>query len=329
MMKQLMAIIMGGCLWLTAAQSVAAGPAMGVGLLDPSEIDRAVVLVQGTEAEPGAVTVVLQSNDKDKNKWQAFLDKAAEYHTVPLIRLATGADDKGGWRRPTKKEIVEQAQFLTSLNWHSDSLGVIGFNEPNQAAEWGGKVDPENYAQVLAFTASWFHTEAKKYMVLPAGLDAAAPNGTATMDNLIFLGRMFKSRPELIDKLDGWTAHAYPNPGFTASAYDSGKQGIKSWEYELNLINKFNSGEITDFSQKRWGVYITETGWRVTPATAKRLGQYYDYAMKQVWDDERIRAVTPFIWSAQAGPFKDFSFINSDGSPTPSFEAFKKVKSET
>lgn len=53
----------------------------------------------------------------------------------------------------------------------------------------------------LAFAADWFHTETKRYIVLPAGLDAAAPNGKTTMDNLAFIKQMLAEKPTLINQI--------------------------------------------------------------------------------------------------------------------------------
>ena len=163
--------------WPTAA---AAAPKLGIHVLDPKELTEAMEL-----ARNGSVTVVLRSDDKNKQIWQEFLDKAAENNVMPIIRLATKVEG-AGWKRPTKKDIVEHARFLSGLDWKRDELTLVMFNEPNHAAEWGGRVSPEDYAQVLAFAADWFHTEKKSYSVLPAGLDAAAPDSQSTMGKFGF-----------------------------------------------------------------------------------------------------------------------------------------------
>jgi hypothetical protein len=287
-------------------KAVVAGPALGIHLLDPRELPAALELVRH-----GAVTVVLRSDDRDQRAWQQFLDQAAQAQIMPIIRLATNWQGDS-WRRPTRRDIVEHARFLSSLNWHTDQLRVVMFNEPNHAAEWGGKVDPEDYGRVLSFAAAWFHTEAKKYVVLPAGLDAAAPN-----DNLEFIRRMLANNPALINQIDGWTAHAYANPGFAGSPNDKGKMGIRGFEYELNLLKRY--------ANRDWPVYITEAGWKRTAKNSRLVADYYTQALKQAWSDANIQAVTPFVFAAGEGPFQAFAFVNPDGSPTPQYAAWKKL----
>jgi hypothetical protein len=300
-----------------AGQIQAVQPSLGIHLLDPNELSQALDLVAGNDQNPGAVTVVLRADDRNSQKWQTFFNLAQKNHVTPIIRLATEMT-ADGWRKPTKRDVVEHAEFLTSLDWHSQSLIVVAFNEPNHATEWGGNIDPEGYAQMLMFTLNWFHTEAKDYKVLPAGLDAAAPNGSKTLDSFAFIRRMFIENPELAETIDGWTAHAYPNPGFIASPYQTGKASIQGFKNELELLSQYTSRQLD--------VFITETGWKKTNKNANRLANYYSYAVNKVWNDERIKAVTPFVFAAYNGPFQDFSFTKEDGSPTPQYLAWKSLK---
>ncbi|MCH7951235.1 hypothetical protein IH980_00660 [Patescibacteria group bacterium] len=295
----------------------ASQPALGIHLLDPNELSLAIDLVEGDEEHPGSVTVVLRADDRDSEKWKTFFTIAQQNNVKPIIRLATEMT-KDGWRRPTKRDIVEHAAFLTNLNWHSQSLLIIAFNEPNHAAEWDGEVDPESYAQMLEFTLSWFHTEKKQYRVLPAGLDAAAPNGPETMDSFVFLRRVLAHSPELVEMIDGWVTHAYPNPGFVASPRETGKRSIQGFQNELQLLSQYTDREFS--------IYITETGWKKTAQNADKIADYYSYAVNKVWNDERIKAITPFVFAAHSGPFQDFSFTDKDGSPTPQYRAWKSLK---
>ena len=291
---------------------VAAAPALGIHLLDPRELPAAAEL-----ARNGAVTVVLRSDDRDQQVWQQFLDQAAENNVMPIIRLATDWQGES-WRRPTKRDIVEHARFLSNLDWHADQLRVVMFNEPNHAAEWGGRVDGADYARVLAFGADWFHTETKQYVVLPAGLDAAAPNGKKTMDNLAFIKQMLAEKPSLTAQIDGWTAHAYANPAFSGSPADTNEMSVRSFNHELKLLVRY--------SQRQWSVYITEAGWKRTSRNARMVANYYTQAVKGAWNDESIQAITPFVFAAKDSPFEAFAFVNPDGSATPQYEAWKQLK---
>lgn len=306
-------------MWLILASGVLFGSwqpvgaaALGIHLLDPRELLAALELITG-----GAVTVVLRSDDRNTQVWQEFLDRAAGNQVTPIIRLATRIEGSG-WKQPNKRDVVEHARFLSQLDWKTDKLTVIMFNEPNQAGEWGGKVDAADYARILAFAADWFHTETKRYIVLPAGLDAAAPNGKTTMDNLMFIKQMLAEKPTLINQIDGWTAHAYANPAFAGSPGDKGEMSIVSFKYELNLLARY--------SQRDWPVYITEAGWKRTAQNSRLVASYYTQAVKGVWADENIRVITPFVFAAKDGQFREFAFVNPDGSPTPHYEAWKKLR---
>lgn len=318
-MKKLSVFFFAAVVSLLLAPKIRAGePALGIHLLDPNELGQAMELAGGNTQHPGAVTVVLRSDDHDQGKWQAFLSLARANHVMPIIRLATEMTQKG-WRRPTKKDIVEHAAFLSNLDWNADPLTIIVFNEPNHGAEWGGSVDPQSYARMLHFTLNWFHTESKAYRVLPAGLDAALSDGPTSMDSFTFLGQVLSESPGLIDDIDGWASHAYPNPGFAASPRERGKRSISGYQDELSFL--------ASHTNRKFDVFITETGWKKTPHNAERIANNYAYAVDRVWNDERIKAITPFVFAALNGPFKQFSFINADGSPTPQYRAWKLLKS--
>lgn len=301
----------------TGAKVFAAYPSLGIHILDVDELQQALDLVEGSYSSPGAVTVVLRADDRDTDKWQRFFDLAQQNYVSPIIRLATEMTEDG-WRKPVKKDVVEHAVFLSGLDWHANNLTIVVFNEPNHAQEWGGVVDPEGYALMLEFAVSWFHTEPKTYTVLPAGLDAAAPSSTKSMESFIFLGRVISHSPDILAEIDGWTSHSYPNPGFVGSPYASGKMSIKGFEHELDFLSQFSSN--------KFDVYITETGWKRTKQNQGHLSEYLTYAAEEVWSGEQIKAITPFVFTAQSGPFQNFSFVDKDGYPTLQYKTWKEIK---
>ncbi|PJC47224.1 MAG: hypothetical protein CO035_06805, partial [Candidatus Omnitrophica bacterium CG_4_9_14_0_2_um_filter_42_8] len=108
-------------------------------------------------------------------------DKCKELRIIPLVRLTTEFDpDINAWKIPNKRDIYDQINFLSSLDWPTDKKHIIVFNEVNHAKEWGGTINPGEYTRLLKFTADWAHTENKNFVVLPAGMDLAAPNGSQT-----------------------------------------------------------------------------------------------------------------------------------------------------
>jgi hypothetical protein len=310
-------LVMG--LLLALPQTVLAGDVLGIHILHPYELEDALPLLR-TEQNKDKwqyVTIPYSLNDINKhNEWQAFFDKCRTYKIIPIVRLVTRADGDT-WQIPTTKDIVDLSRGLTALNWPTDERIVIVFNEPNHQKEWGGKIDPVGYADVLQFTADWFHTEKSNYKVLPAGLDLAAPNGSTTMEAFTFWRRALEYNPDLLTVLDDWNSHSYPNPAFSSSPTLRTQNSIRGFQHELTFLKKY--------SDREWGVYITETGWAENASTSRWLAQYYQYAIQHVWSDPHVKAVTPFLLRGAPGPFSTFSFLDQNGNQTRQFEAYRRV----
>ena len=113
---------------------------------------------------------------------------------------------------------------------------------------------------------------------------------------------MYRRQPDVFNKLDGWTSHAYANPDFSARPDLSGSNKIDSFKYDLQYLKRF--------TQKKLPVFITETGWSNKELSDHQIALYYQYAFSKVWSDHNIVAVTPFLFNAQDGVFKQFSFLD-------------------
>ena len=307
-----------------AAQLVFAAPVsavestpLGIHILNISELNDAKALISH-QSQPDSwqyVTIPFTLGDVEKRaEWQQFFDDARAQKVIPLVRLATKVDgDK--WLRPNRKEVVSQLEMLSALEWPTEERHIIIFNEVNHAKEWGGTIDPAEYARTLRFAADWAHTEQKNFVVLGAAMDLAAPNGHATKEAFDYLDQMLAEDPEIFTVIDAWNSHSYPNPGFAAAPTRTGKNSLRGFTYELAYA-KEKTG-------KEFDVYITETGWEDTPATRRLLAGYYQYALKNIWSDERIKAVTPFVLRGAPGPFAGFSFVQADGKPSNQYLAMK------
>lgn len=267
------------------------------------------------------VTVPMVLADlKQFDTWQKNFHLAKKYKIRPIIRLATEFKDNA-WQIPTKKDVVEQLEFLGKLDWPDSERTVIAYNEVNHAAEWGGRLDPAGYADILQFVLAWAHSEPKRITVLPAALDLDAPSSNNTRRALVFWQQVYDARPELFTELDGWNSHSYPNPGFIGSPRNSGLNSINGFVVELSWLDQLISQKLP--------VYITETGWRDTLSTGYRLSGNYEYALSNVWSNDRVKAVTPFVLKSQPGPFAEFSFLNELNLPTRQhtslFNALKRI----
>lgn len=319
-MKLIIALFTSLFLILGAAETAAAAEIskMGVHILNPTELDSAKELVGAENAEEWQyVTIPFTLEDiKKPNEWQEFFIAAREKKIIPLVRLATKVEGDS-WQVPERKQIVMMLAILGTLEWPTEDRHIIVFNEVNHAKEWGGSIDPEEYAAIFRFTSSWARSDNKNFIIMPAAMDLAAPNGPHTKEAFAYLDEMRTADPEIFSYVDVWNSHSYPNPAFSASPQKTGKNSLRGFEYELAYL-KEHTGR--DFD-----VYITETGWEDNAQTRRWLSSYYQYAMRNIWSDPRVKAVTPFVLKGAPGPFAGFSFLSGDDTPTRHYAAFQNA----
>lgn len=283
---------------------------VGISLLQPTTEDfiETTELINGQTGDWGYVTLVIQENDRDLRKWQDIFEHLREKHLIPIIRLATSPQGEV-WRRPEEKDAKDWADFLNKLNWVIKKRYVVLFNEPNHATEWGGEVDPENYAKVSIAFAKTLQESHADYVLMLAGLDAAAPSYPSQYeDSGIFIRKMFQVKDFNFEKyIEAWASHAYPNPGFSGSVWDSGKKSIRGYEYEIDLLKELGV-------KKDLPIFITETGWKEGRLSESDIAENYSIAFSQIWGpDKRIQAVTPFVFKYLSEPFIGFTWKKDGG----------------
>ncbi len=291
---------------------------VGVHILFPDEISQAKDLVDSTGGDWGYVTIPIQSYDKDLVKWQNFMDEAKKDHVIPILRLATNGDyfNTTVWEKPKYDNITDFANFLDSLSWPTKNRYVVIYNEVNRSDEWGGDLNPAEYAEILSFAADTFHAKNPDFFVLSAGLDNAAPNQTGQyMNEFNFMRQMDGEVPRIFEKIDGLASHSYPNPGFVQSP-----DSINMYSFrQERILAKILSG-------KDLPVFITETGWDKEKLSDFQVALYFTQALQDTWKDPSIVAVTPFILRANSQPFSKFNLLD-----TQSYSAifsFSKVEGE-
>ncbi len=294
----------------------------GIHILDPVEVEKAAKLVNSQGGDWGYVTVPIRGDDRDREKWENFFNQCRDLHLIPILRLATfGRGDS--WVLPTEDEMLDFANFLNQMPWPIKNRYILVLNEINHSKEWGGYVDPEAYARMLKFTIEIFKSRNGEFFVMPAAMDMAAPTNEESIDGITYWLKVFKTEPELVQMIDGWNAHAYPNPGFVGKPSDKHAKSIVSYRYELNLLKRLGREKIP--------VFITETGWDQEKIAPEILKQYWQYAYNYIWTDDEVVAVTPFILAGGDGPFEPFSFLSKDNQPSKAYEALEempKVKGE-
>lgn len=293
----------------------------GIHILNKEDLEKARELVNSSGGDWGWVTVVIRDDEQDKNYWQDFFDQCREKHLIPLVRIATHLEEDF-WVKPKLKDAEKWADFLGDLNWPTKDQYVIVFNEPNHAKEWGGEIDPEEYAKILQNFISKFKVQSSNFKILNAGLDLAAPNSGQTMDAFLFLEKMNQEISGIFENLDAWVSHSYPNHGFLGKPWGKGRISIRGYEWELNILkNQFGV-------KKDLAVFITETGWpkRGNFYNEKTVASYFKYAFENVWlPDKRIMAITPFLLNYPQDLFDEFSWLDNEGKPYPQYESVKNI----
>jgi hypothetical protein len=309
------------CLYLTFVNktlaienplSVANNP-FGIHIIDENDLNDAHNLVNSSGGDWGYVTIVIREDERNAKRWQEVFDRMRRLHLIPIIRLATKQEDHG-WSKPKIEEINNWVAFLNNLNWVVKNRYVIIGNEPNHASEWGGEINPEEYADYLATFSEKLKYESQDFYILNAALDASAPNNSVHMTETDFIKGMLNANPIIFDYVDGWNSHSYPNPDFSGSESASGQGSIRTFEWELNYIKTLGV-------DKNLPVFITETGWahnmdgtnngyQDTAEISEKLKTAYESA----WKNDQIVAITPFVLNYQSPPFDKFSWKNADGS---------------
>lgn len=298
----------------------------GIHIVDPNDIAETAELVNTTGGDWGYVTLVMQEDDRNRDKWQNIFNIMRSRHLIPIVRLATHIDGDS-WAQPYQGSDRDWAKFLDSLNWPTENRYVIIYNEPNHANEWGKVIDPEGYARVFVSYARTLKETSEDFFVIPAGLDVSAASDGRSLDASVYLRRMVGAEPSMLDLMDGWSSHSYPNPAFSGSPYATGRGSLRSFEWELAQLASLGL-------TRTIGVFITETGWvhsegvRTNPANhpSSRVAEYMRIAAITAWQDPRIVAVTPFVYSYQGLPFDHFSWRQL-GSNTfyPQYFAYQQI----
>ncbi|MDO8639553.1 MAG: glycosyl hydrolase [bacterium] len=293
----------------------------GIHILFPQEINEASGLINSNGGDWGYAVIPIQATDKDLKKWQIFMDDAKKYHVIPIIRIATEGDyfKKDSWRKPRFEDVLDFANFLDSLKWPTKNRYVVIFNEPNNRGEWGGDVNPSEYAKILTYAVSVFKSKSQDFFMISAGLDNAASNRNGiSMNEYDYMRQMNAEIPGIFNQIDGFSSHSYPNPAFSQPPSTQTQMSITSFRYEKNLVSELGGKEDLP-------VFITETGWSSKTLSEDLISSYLKEAFMSVWNDENIVAITPFILKATAGPFVEFSFIRNDQTRSKVFDSIENM----
>jgi hypothetical protein len=285
----------------------------GMHIVDFNDIADVAPLVNSTGGDWGYITVVVTDSDRDPGRWQSMFDRMRRLHLIPLVRIATHVE-KDYWVKPNPGNLDELVTLFNSLNWPTQNRYIIVYNEPNHAKEWGGHIDPEGYANTLVELGKKFKAASEDFFILPAGLDVSAASDSLSLDAAVYLERMIKARPEVLEVIDGWNSHSYPNPAFSGSPFATGRGTLSSYVWEINYLKSLGL-------KKELPIFITETGWVHAEGkvftrgllSSDQVGSNLQIAAAGAWKDPRIAAITPFVFNYQDVPFDTFSWKRMSG----------------
>jgi hypothetical protein len=216
---------------------------------DNGELEKAAELVNSNGGDWGYVTIVIQENDRNHEKWQDIFNKLRELHLIPIIRVAT-VPQGPVWKRPVPEDVDSWVDFLNGLNWVVKDRYVILFNETNHGQEWGGSVDPVSYAKISQLFAQKLKERNKDFFVMLGGLDASAPSAAPEYaDEADYLKTVIDTigKDDFNKLFSGLSSHSYPNPGFVGSPYASGRGSVRTYEWELYLLESWGVKELPVF----------------------------------------------------------------------------------
>jgi len=302
----------------------------GLHLTQTSDIDQATNIINSSGGDWGWLTITIRTDQLNKNTWQEFFDKCRQFHLIPLIRLATGLQDQY-WIKPTKQDVDRFVYFLDSLNWPTTNQHVILFNEVNRSDEWSNLADPIQYADIVTYASQKFKQKNPNFFIITAGLDLSAPNQPPdfiSADN--FYKQIIDNQPDFFQHIDGIASHSYPNPGFIGKPNNSGRFSIKGYQWELDYLKKL---KIT----KDLPVFITETGWPHRQGildnnnfyTSTTSAQFLTQALS-IWSkDDKVKAVTPFIFNYPHQPFDHFSWLDSQQNMYHAYQSIIQLPKQT
>lgn len=299
----------------------------GMHVLFHSELGETAQMVNSSGGEWGYITIPIQMGDYDLVKWQGFMDEAKEKKVIPIVRLMTDPywANTHVWRKPNTADIIDMANFLNSLQWPIENRYIVIFNETNRYDEWGGETpNPEEFADIVSTTVDIFKQRNNDFYMIMGGLDNAAPDdGVQHMSVFTYLQRMAAHNPDAFKKIDGFSSHSYPNPGFEQPPSSTARMGTATYKYEYEFI--------AEVAGSKKPVFITETGWDSRKVSEQTIAEYYKETFENIWgkDRDKIVAITPFLLRSHGG-FDQFSFIKND-QKTPYFSTFAalpKVKGE-
>jgi hypothetical protein len=295
---------------------------------DPDKISREFAMLHdmgaswATEFFPW---LYIQPFDKDRFDW-VHADLVVDAASAEGITLIARLDGVPTWARPANTtwkyldpdHYADYANFVRAFvaRYHDRVHYFIIWNEPNTAAEWGGrKPDPAAYAALLKQAYLAAKAADPNATILLAGLapNLEDDNSALALNDLVYLDRLYDEGAA--PYFDAVAAHSY---------------GLQSPPADLSAPDRLNfaRAEQTHDVMVRRGdaskqVYITEGGWNDSPRWSYAVKPYQRiqytidaYKLASTWD--WCGAVT--LWMSRLPApantyFDNYTFLTPDFIP--------------
>jgi hypothetical protein len=267
----------------------------------------------------------IQPFDKDRYDW-AHADLVVDAAAAEGITLIARLDGVPTWARPANTtwkyldpdHYADYANFVRAFvaRYHDRVHYYIIWNEPNTAAEWGGrKPDPAAYAALLKQAYPAAKSADPTAVVLFAGLapNLEGDNSTLALNDLVYLARLYDEGAA--PYFDAVAAHSY---GLQTAPGDPSAPDSLNFARAEQLHNVMVSRGDGNKS-----VYITEGGWNDSPRWSYAVKPYQRiqytidaYKLAATWD--WCKAVTLWMSRLPAAAntyFDNYTFLTPDFIP--------------
>ncbi len=275
-------------------------------------------------------------------KWALFVAEARKRKLIPVLRIGYG-------KAPFLGDAEKYALHVAEINRKASSkyAGAVLeaaeiWNEPNLAESWDNNPDPAGYARFLHAVAVSLKSKSPSTKVMNGGLaftDGDAHN-IGTED---FISRMFSVVPELVNDIDIWSSHPYPQnfSGCSPYGFDGGnpKYCFNAYKVEIATLAPFyrKAGKALP------PVLASETSWRSNQMFASGSGWWNDgrkfanytpeefiAAWRSYWlNDNALIGITPFQFASDHPRWREFNFVDPVTlEPNEYYRALQKLRKE-
>jgi len=287
---------------------------------DPTQVTKAAALINSQGGDWGYVTVPIDLQDLNWEVWRNLFATLNQQHLIPIVQLFNLQPEE------VDHQTLRVALFLNTLPWPIRPRYISVYNEVNDGKFWWGQADPGQYARTLALSVKLFKAVNPDFFMMNGAFNSSARSGGGYIDEEVFLLQMNRAVPEIFSQLDGWASHPYPQPNFAGTCQARGRDSIRAYEWELQLLQGY-------FGVSGLPVFITETGWAHAEGTnynesyltADQAAANIKIAYEQVWlPDDRVVAVTPFTIYFPP-PFDHFSWVDDQGHPYAQYQTVQEI----